>query len=674
MTSNIINLMTEDEKLLLRSRDIISEKIKEYLDFLFSNTSEEKYFEVRILKLNGSPESRIFKVSKTDKAAFYIWRKMNLDFGRKNEIKGIYVTINTSKEIVEGALKDENIDEIINFPIDLDAFHTTPPSEQEAAAVREAVKKAAEEYFGRRGLAYMITSSGFGFHVYVKLKPLEMNGDKEAAYREVARRIAEDFESEVLKHIDKKYASYVKNSVDKSVYNPSRIMRVPWTINRREINGIVYETLSRVLIKKDGAMMDLSTDIENELSNMNKVAEKLYIENKDSVSLNSEEKDKLVEILKKYWQPGQRHNLALGLAAFFYFRGVKYDDALEIIKRVCKKTGDTEADDRERAVKDTYFNAVYKNYRSYLSDELIFELNSVLKSFYQRALKKKDTATRGITTALRVMNDEFDLLEYLKDHTTDIIKEIDEKSTRITFKVTFVEEKTGQEATFVLKHTAKSDKSKMFDALNEDFMAYFSIYIVDPTSIITLSREEKKVFRAKIAQIMLEYYAFVTKNAREVVSEEFEEVKDAFFDVIELYMKGIVVVNERSELTPARFYEILSRNYMVYAESENRIYFIPKLLDYADVKAFTRNLYKFLKKKQVVTGRSWRKDNRTSVSLGDTKKETVYFINAEKFFELLKNEDVMIRERLEIDEYIEKYHSHDLDEQLEENEEEVMTE
>ena len=652
MNGKYVSLLSEEDSMIIESKNIVVKKIKEFLDFLYSNADEKDWFEIRILKLNGGTENDYYRVDDTEAAAETIYNRMISD----HSIRGIYVTINTTVpdtiKHVKKALKDNDIVHVINFPIDLDVFHEHPPTREEIELIRAAVEKSAEELYGRRGIAYSITTSGFGFHVFIKLKPVQFKTlEEKTAYREIGRKLAEEFQKEVIKHVDKRFINYVRNSVDKGVYNLSRIMRVPWTINRREIAGKIYENLAKTLILKNGTPLDLSSEIEKEIMSITRATEKLLI-SKNGVRLTPDEKNKIVNIIKSYWKPGTRHNLALGLAALFFWRGIEFEDALEIIQTVAQETGDNETADRETAVRDTYFNAQYRNYKSYLTDKLIFELNSALKDFYRRALRGKATQNIAITDAMEILSGKFSLVEYLKEHTTDIVKEVIENKGNVVFKVTFTEENTGQQVQLVLKNTTKMDKTKMFYALNEDFMAHFGIYIVNPLSIKSLDRDSRMTLTKYLAQSMLDYYAFVTRNAREVISEEFEEIKSAFFDIIEEDIKGIVRINERSELKPKTFAEILNRDYFVYAEIENRIYFSPSIMEYgSDIKGFARNLHKFLKKKRVASGKNWRED-RTSISLGNRKHAYAYFVTADKFFELLENEDVTRPPLLEIDEIL----------------------
>ncbi len=90
--------------------------------------------------------------------------------------------------------------------------------------------------------------------------------------------------------------------------------------------------------------------------------------------------DQIVEVVKPYWKPGTRHELALGLGGLFYYSGLKLDEALNIISRICKETNDEEERDRLRAVEDSYRdeNTAYKPFFEGC-DELLEKLLEILR-------------------------------------------------------------------------------------------------------------------------------------------------------------------------------------------------------------------------------------------------------------------------------------------------------
>ena len=661
-----VSLISDEDRAILENKEALSGMIRKYLEFLYENTNKEYWFEVRILGLDGSVKRRMFQIKRFETAVRYIIREMNSD----GKIKGIYVTINPTGGQKAGSLTNDDILEVINLPIDVDVFHNRAPSEVEVSAVKEAIKEAVQRLFGKYNFRYMVVFSGFGFHVYLKVDPVEV-GDKnwQAAFREVGRELADEFERVLKESIDPNYAYLVENAVDKSVYNPSRIMRVAWTVNRREIAGTIYETVSKIVEVSGTNMLELEGLIEKKLREGSTTQEELHIENRGNTKLNSEEKDALVAVLKNYYIPGRRHNLVLGFAAFAWHRGIPLEDTLEIVRRVYLETQDSDPwEDRERAVRDTY-SATLKNYKSYLGRGIIWELNRALRSYYQRVMKKtrESSSEYSITSAQRILSNDFDLLGWLIERTSDIIKEVDERSGRVTYKVSFTVEKAGKVETIVLKNKERVEKERMFYSLNEDFMAHFGVYIVDPLSIRKLNKQEKRKFNEVLAKIMLDYYAFITRNAKEIVIEEYEDVKNVFLDIIETEVFEIVKIDELNSISGDRVDELFRKRIMIYAENENRIYFDPHMLEYGtDIRGFVRLLAKFLHRMGIIDKKTWR-EVRRSKSLKNGRHIYLYYLISDRFFDFLEKENAMKPPIKTIDEYLNEQEYVDLDESIEES-------
>ncbi|ACS34131.1 hypothetical protein [Thermococcus gammatolerans] len=656
-----VSLISDEDRAILENKEALSGMIRKYLEFLYENTKQEYWFEVRILGLDGSVKRRMFRIKDIGRATNYIIREMNSD----SRIKGIYVTINPAGGQKGGSFTNDDILEVINLPIDVDVFHNRAPSEVEVSAVKGAIKRAIQELFGKYNFRYMVVFSGFGFHVYLKVNPVEV-GDRnwQAAFREVGRELADEFERVLKESIDPNYSHLVEDAVDKSVYNPSRIMRVAWTVNRRKIGGTIYEAVSKIVEISGANRLEIDELVKKKLREGITTREELHIENMGGTRLNSEEKDALVEALKKYYMPGRRHNLVLGFAAFAWHKGIRVEDTLEVVRRVYVETGDSDPwEDRERAVLDTY-SATLKNYRSYLGKGTIWELNRALRSYYQRAMvkKKEEPSEYSVTSAQKVLSNDFDLLEWLIERTSDIIKEVDEKSGRVTYKVSFVVERAGKVETIVLKNTERTEKEKMFYALNEDFMAHFGVYIVDPLSIRKLNRQERSKFNDVLAKIMLDYYAFVTRNAKEIVIEEYEDVKNIFLDIIETEVLEIVKIDELNSISGDRVDELFRKRIMIYAENENRVYFDPHLLEYgAETRGFARTLAKFLHRIGVIDKKTWR-EVRRSKSLRNGRHVYLYYLISDRFFDFLEKENAIKPPIKTIDEYLDEQEYVDLDE------------
>ncbi|WP_297502990.1 hypothetical protein [Thermococcus sp.] len=666
MRPKYVSLISDEDRAILENGEALHGMIKRYLQFLYEDIDQEYWFEVRILRMDGSVKRRMFKIKEIGGATNHIIKEMSSD----RKIKGIYVTINPAGGQKAGSFTNDDILKVINLPIDVDIFHSRAPSEVELSAVKEAIKKTVQRLFGKYDFRYMLVFSGFGFHVYLKVNPVEV-GDRnwQAAFREVGRELAEEFEKVLKESIGLDYSYLVENAVDKSVYNPSRIMRVAWTVNRREISGIIYEAVSKIVEVSGTNRLELESLIERKLQEGVTTQEELHIDNRGNTKLNSEEKDDLVGVLKRYYMPGRRHNLILGFAAFAWHRGIPVEDTLEVVRRVYIETQDSDPwEDRERAVLDTY-SATLKNYKSYLGKGTIWELNRVLRSYYQRAMRKTmdRPSEYSVTSSQRVLSNDFDILEWLIERTSDIIKEVDERSGKVTYKVSFTVETVGKVETIVLKNKERTDKEKMFYSLNEDFMAHFGVYIVDPLSIRKLNKQEKRKLNEILAKIMLDYYAFVTRNAKEIVIEEYEEVKNVFLDIIETEVFEIVKIDELNSISGDRVDELFRKRIMIYAENENRVYFDPHLLEYgSDIRGFARTLAKFLHRMGIIDKKTWR-EVRRSKSLKNGRHVYLYYLISDRFFDFLEKENTMKPPIRTIDEYLNEQEYVDLDEIVEES-------
>ncbi|RLI73859.1 hypothetical protein DRP04_15325, partial [Archaeoglobales archaeon] len=119
---------------------------------------------------------------------------------------------------------------------------------------------------------------------------------------------------------------------------------------------------------KKGQIVLLS---KSEFDELIRILESLFSEQ----SLESDKLNEIVELFLPYWQPGRRHWLALMLAGAFYHNGRTLEDCKEVVKRICKRTGDEETKDRLRAVEDTFKRAAKDIPVAYkaLKDEVALE-------------------------------------------------------------------------------------------------------------------------------------------------------------------------------------------------------------------------------------------------------------------------------------------------------------
>jgi len=73
-----------------------------------------------------------------------------------------------------------------------------------------------------------------------------------------------------------------------------------------------------------------------------------------AVKDHEERARKILEILEPYYNKGQRHSFALGVAGIFRTAGIPESVATDVLLDFCKRMGDREISDRRRAIQDTY--------------------------------------------------------------------------------------------------------------------------------------------------------------------------------------------------------------------------------------------------------------------------------------------------------------------------------
>lgn len=73
-----------------------------------------------------------------------------------------------------------------------------------------------------------------------------------------------------------------------------------------------------------------------------------------SKSLSDEVATQIVEHITPYWTLGHKHNMSLALAGMMAKAGVTESQAADIIGRISKAAGDSDQDDRQQSVRDSY--------------------------------------------------------------------------------------------------------------------------------------------------------------------------------------------------------------------------------------------------------------------------------------------------------------------------------
>ena len=159
-----------------------------------------------------------------EKPPLQFWVKTEEEFIKKcEEFNGkanLYVGINERKE---NGNKDEDVEYITNVGHDIDAHDGNPESFVKAQEVALKIKEMSVE------LGYkepMILCSGRGFWVIHHITPIKNTSDNILRIKEFGRRIKEKYEIEGIE-------------LDSTVYNPSRITRIPGTTNVSDKDNVV---------------------------------------------------------------------------------------------------------------------------------------------------------------------------------------------------------------------------------------------------------------------------------------------------------------------------------------------------------------------------------------------------------------------------------------------------
>jgi len=99
--------------------------------------------------------------------------------------------------------------------------------------------------------------------------------------------------------------------------------------------------------------------------------------------LSDREKEQIIEEMKKVYEEGMRHNLALYLSGYFAKKRISYEDAIEVILKVAEETGDEELEDRLGAIYSSYAK-VYQN-----EPEITLKVKEKLDELREKGIAKK---------------------------------------------------------------------------------------------------------------------------------------------------------------------------------------------------------------------------------------------------------------------------------------------
>jgi len=202
-----------------------------------------------------------------------------------------------------------------------------------------------------------VIASGRGQH-YIFVLDKEISEEDFARYNNILYRILRLYEFPVDEKVAKDYA---------------RILRFPGTINWKYEDKPIASILTKQAFPLDLKKLDIAEkkleeeeeEEEREIRRIIKLSEQ-DIEG-GARELDTQKRAKIAELFLPYWVEGHRHNLLLGLLGYFLKAGVKYEDARDIVERICQLAGDEEKDHRLYLV-DYHYNKRVKEKRK---EELI---------------------------------------------------------------------------------------------------------------------------------------------------------------------------------------------------------------------------------------------------------------------------------------------------------------
>jgi len=189
-----------------------------------------------------------------------------------------------------------------------------------------------------------IIDSGFGYHVYIRLK----NPIKPDKWKELQQLLITFFNDESVKP-------------DINIKNPDRLMRLPDTLNTRyEDVGVIRQCRVLKIAEKEISFNDLYKRLKavvndekiHKISLNDKQIKDVTIEiDDDEISSKAEE---IAQILERVYVTGYRNQIVTGLAGLLRKAKWSEDQAEKLVEKICKCLKDDEINNRINAVKSTF--------------------------------------------------------------------------------------------------------------------------------------------------------------------------------------------------------------------------------------------------------------------------------------------------------------------------------
>ena len=211
------------------------EDIKKFYEFI----DHEKQSELRLIKNGEIIQKWVSNVDDFIK-----------EISKYNGKYEIYVGIN---ERENNGDKDENVKFITNIGHDIDAHDG---SQESLLKAQETALKIQSDCVEKGMEKPLLLCSGRGFWVVHHISPIENTFENVKKIKEFGKWLKEKYEVDGIE-------------LDSTVYNPSRIARVPGTINTKTENKILAFIAGDYSLKEDEKLKDKILGIEIKQTNLN---------------------------------------------------------------------------------------------------------------------------------------------------------------------------------------------------------------------------------------------------------------------------------------------------------------------------------------------------------------------------------------------------------------------
>ncbi|MGC8567498.1 MAG: DUF5906 domain-containing protein [Caldisphaera sp.] len=270
---------------------------KQYIEFIIKGWEDDDYLEIRALENNKVKLNIFYRIGemKIDEVCDLIKQKLD-----------IYVGV-LPREKKCG--RDECIKKGNLLWADHD-FHNDVSKKPSLEEEKNYIFSKLDIY------PTLLVDSGRGYHIYFKLE--------------------EFIDIKTIRGINEKIANALGS--DPQVINPSRIMRLPGSYNRKADKNaeiVMYWPYQTYSAKK----------LIDSLNKNGKQKESDNIENRNYglIELEGDKINEIAELFKEFYVKGVRNSLVLGISGFLLFRKISPISAVEIIKKLHDETNDEES-------------------------------------------------------------------------------------------------------------------------------------------------------------------------------------------------------------------------------------------------------------------------------------------------------------------------------------------